>query len=298
MFKFKKACVLLSLLLLSACTTAPSIPDVALPQAIPQLKAQAITPNASQQDLAKLLKHIYKTRFADDKNPTQLLDEINKALEAEGTSIYQVLNTRPDVRKVAYPVGDQIVMSEFNKPSPADNVPPISATEVAQLLQKMKPGDVILCGNNKSFVHAALYVGNGQLIHSLATQPDNPQRFVGVVREPLQTYVKRSERDTFVVLRYSQLTAADAQKATDYANRQLGKGYDTLFLIEQEDRFYCTELVFRAIRHMNRPPRVLPHNEKYGWQMVSVEDFMDSPDFQTVWTRNYTRPPVGRLHTY
>jgi hypothetical protein len=227
------------------------------------------------QDLKALLKHLFKSEFADGVDNGLPMEQINQIMEQNGPAFYQALSADPQARAQAYPLADQMVINEFNKHSPADNVPPISAQELQQLQARMQPGDIIL-----------------------ATQPDSPNRFRGVVRESLQTYVARSERDTFVVLRSKVTPAAEFSKAFAYAQQQLGKSYDSLFLLKTEERFYCTELVWAALQRMTAKPRVFPKAVKYGWEMVTVDDFMDSPDLATVWTRNYTRPPVGQRHRY
>lgn len=166
------------------------------------------------------------------------------------------------------------------------------------LIARLQPGDIILCGNDGSFVHSALYIGQGEIVHALATQPDSPQRFYGVVRESLIRYTQRSPRDSFVVLRPRNVSQRDIQRASTYALEQQGKGYDSLFLMHPGDRFYCTELVWQALQRMQNKPRVYPQKVRFGWEMVTVEDFMDSPDFQTVWERNRKRSPIGQIHRY
>lgn len=248
--------------------------------------------------LLPLLKEIYGKELADSLQQGKPTPAIDQLLQQQGPAAYAMLNQDPVMRASLYPYSDQMVIREYNKPSPADNVPPISAAELQTLTAKLQPGDLILCGNDQSFIHGILYIGQGQIIHALATQPDMPDRFRGVVRESLATYTARSERDTFVVLRPKNQTPADIAKAVNFAQQQVGKGYDSLFLNASDEKLYCTELVWKAMRQLPRAPRVLPHKVQYGWEMVTNEDFMDSPDFDTIWTRNRQRPPVGQLHQY
>lgn len=256
------------------------------------------TNSAKNKELILLLKQVYKQNFADDVITLERIDQASKQLEAKGVSLFKMLHNDMRLREIAYPLSAKKLIQEFTKPSPKDAVPPLSSSEVKMMKHKLKPGDVILCGNNKSFVHAALYTGSGQIIHSLATQPGTRTKLWGVVREPLEVYFNRSPRDTVVILRPKNLSQRDFQRAHAYAKDQVGKPYDTLFLTNLADKFYCTELVYHAIRRMQNGPRVSPHPDKYGWHLVTNEDFMDSPDFQTVWERNYKRPPVGQLHRY
>lgn len=291
--------------LLAACSQAPALrPNLALPGQLHAQTARFQARSASLppglQDLQQylpLLKKIYEKEFADAIQNGKPSPELDKILEQNGPQVFQLLGQDAQARQQLYPYSDAMVIREFNKPSPADAVPPISATESQRLLQMLQPGDIILCGNDGSFIHGALYLGQGQIVHALATQPDMHDRFRGVVQEGLETYLARSERDTFVVLR-PQLSAADQQRVLGYATRQTGKSYDSLFLSASDERFYCTELVWKALQQAGRKPRVYPHQVKYGWQIVSVEDFMDSPDLTTVFERNYQRPQPGRIHSY
>jgi hypothetical protein len=244
-----------------------------------------------------VIKELYK-EIADSIQQGAPTPAVDQLMQQNGPAAYALLGQDASARQQLYPYSDKIVINEFNKPSPADNVPPIAGAELQALIAKLQPGDVILCGNDHSFVHGALYIGQGQIIHALATQPDMHERFRGVVQESLATYTARSERDTFVVLRPKQISQAGFAKAVNFARQQIGKTYDSLFLNATDERFYCTELIWKSLRQMPSAPRVYPHKVKYGWEMVTVEDFMDSPDFQTVWTRNRQRNPIGQLHQY
>lgn len=244
-----------------------------------------------------LFKEIYGAEFADALQKGEIPAELKEKLKVYGPQAFQMLSQDPSARQQLYPASDAMVIREFTKPSPSDAVPPISAQENQALLATLQPGDLILCGNDGSFIHGALYVGNGKVVHALATQPDMTDRFRGVVEESWQTYTQRSDRDTLVVLR-AQLSSADLQRVIGYARAQKGKGYDSLFLNASDERFYCTELVWKALQQAQNAPRMFPHQVPYGWSIVSVEDLMDSPDFQTVYQRNYQRPRPGQRHRY
>jgi hypothetical protein len=287
----------LTALSLTACSSSPALLPTATRQPVNSLRAAA-APQSNLNELLPLLKEIFKNELADGLQPGQPTPDINQVLEQKGPMAFRMLAQDPAARQALYPYADQKVISEFNKPSPADNIPPVTAQDIQALLPRLQPGDVILCGNDKSFVHGALYLGRGEIVHSLATQPDMHDRFRGVVKESLTTYITRSARDTFLILRAKGQSSANFTPAFNFAVAQVGKQYDSLFLYQTEDRFYCTELVWSALRKLARPPRVMPHLVKYGWEMVTVEDFMDSPDLETVWARNYTRPPVARMHRY
>lgn len=244
-----------------------------------------------------LFKEIYGAEFADALQKGEIPPDLKEKLKVYGPQAFQMLSQDPSARQQLYPASDAMVIREFTKPSPSDSIPPISTQENQALLAKLQPGDVILCGNDGSFIHGALYIGNGKVVHALATQSDMMDRFRGVVEESWETYTQRSERDTLVVLR-SQLNASDLQRVINYARAQQGKGYDSLFLNASDERFYCIELVWKALKQAQKAPRMFSHQVPYGWDIVAVEDLMDSPDFQTVYQRNYQRPRPGQLHRY
>lgn len=296
--------LLLSALALSACGAprqAPVFsPGLQAPyQSMGRLQRQnvsALSPDQLQNWLP-LFKEIYGAEFADALQKGEIPPELKEKLKVYGPQAFQMLSQDPQARAQLYPASDAMVIREFTKPSPSDSVPPLSTTENQALLSQLQPGDIILCGNDGSFIHGALYVGQGKVVHALATQPDMTDRFRGVVEESWETYTRRSERDTVVVLR-AQLNSSDVQRVIRYARAQLNKGYDSLFLNSSDERFYCIELVFKALKQAQRAPRMFAHQVPYGWEIVSVEDLMDSPDFQTIYQRNYQRPRPGQMHRY
>lgn len=256
--------------------------------------AQRVQELSEEDQAVGMAANLYKENLADDVDNGRPVVEIP---QARGGFIYNRLNGMIPWRKLIYPISDRKIKVEFNKPSKPDNVPDIDAASLANMQSLLQPGDIILCGNNDSFVHAIVYLGNDVIIHALAQL--NPQgEFLGTIQETLTGYTRRAHRDKFVVLRKPGLTPADVQKMSAFAHAQVGKSYDSLFLLNSDDRLYCTELAYKTLRQIASPPRIIPHLAKYGWELFTVEDLMDSPDLQTVWTFNYTRPPVGQLHKY
>ncbi|HEY9843897.1 MAG: hypothetical protein ACAI44_28050 [Candidatus Sericytochromatia bacterium] len=256
--------------------------------------AQRVQEVSEEDQAISMAANLYKESLADDVDDGRPLREVP---QQRGGFVYNRLNGMIPWRKVLYPLSDRKIKVEFNKPSKPDAVPDIDAASLHQMQSLLQPGDIILCGNNDSFVHAIVYLGNDEIIHSLA-QLTKTGEFMGTIKETLTGYTQRAHRDKFVVLRRPGLTPQDFQRMTTFAHAQVGKSYDSLFLLNTEDRLYCTETAYKTLHQMAAPPRIFPHKAKYGWDLFTVEDIMDSPDLQTVWTYNYTRPPVGRLHKY
>lgn len=151
----------------------------------------------------------------------------------------------------------------------------------------LKPGDIILCGNDDSFVHAMVHLGQGEIVHALAQEHWNrkPGRIdrivdgladalvrlpfggdrrarwaeavrvtprsmsggIGVIRETVDTYFARAARDNIVVLRRPDMTASEREAMRDHALSHVGKAYDYAFATFDHSRMYCTELVAKAL---------------------------------------------------
>lgn len=252
--------------------------------------------NDNKANIQKVAEMIYMSEFADESEVANYSSK-NAFVDPSfnGGAIFNILNKSELARKLVTSIGNYAVKKKFSKPDTPDKFPVINQQQTDELLSVLKPGDIMLCGIDDSFIHAIVYAGNGIIIHSLGSP--NP-KYWGVIKEPLTTYLKRSDRDKFVVLRYKNATQDDINKEINFAAQQVGKPYDSLFLINDDTRFYCTELVFRALMNMNNPPKVYPHKEKFGWELIANEDFMDSPDLETVWTLNKDRAPIGKLHSY
>lgn len=289
----KKALVIS--LLLTGCSSsaslAPSVPRLQ-PSAARFQSQSAVSGDVDL--MTRMLRNLYKEHLADDVDNGRPFENISLP---RGGLIFEGMNRAWLLRAIVYPLSDKIIKKEFNKPSQPDQVPRIDEAGVRELMQHLQPGDIVLCGNNDSFVHAFVYLGQDEIIHALA-QLTPKGEFLGVIRETLTGYINRVHRDKFLVLRKPGITPQDIQKMRAYLSAQVGKSYDSLFLHQADDRFYCTELTWKALQQMAQPPRVYPHRAKYGWELLKNEDFMDSPDLQTVWSYNYTRPPVGQRHQY
>ena len=133
---------------------------------------------------------------------------------------------------------------------------------------------VIRAGSGSPYSHAALYIGNGDVIEAIGE---------GVVRQGLQTAL--SDDTLAVVYRRIGLTAAQAGLVIRYVASQIGKSYDyvgvagaskyttggmimrvisiplsviqdigeALNTLSPESSFFCSELVLRAFEQANAP---------------------------------------------
>lgn len=145
-----------------------------------------------------------------------------------------------------------------------DGLPRLVGADLGDLIGLLRPGDVVLLGNNGLLSHVAVYVGDGEIVHALATERTMrgrwgaladalrrafgaPEPNVGVVREALAGFVDRFERDTWLVLRWPDLTADELGRGLRRVLELVGRPYDYGFR-DQNEAWYCTEVVDAFLR--------------------------------------------------
>lgn len=156
----------------------------------------------------------------------------------------------------------QLVKLSWSVGAPADDYPRVIGAEMEQLTGRLTPGDLILMGNGGTLSHAGLYLGNGELIHSMATDQTGRgilgsaqdaltrpfhgltgyEEQTGVIREPLSGFFDRFERDAYAVLRREGLKQQQIETGLKAVIRLVGKPYDYDFS-PGDDEYYCSELV-------------------------------------------------------
>lgn len=276
---------LLSVVLAAACLAGCSSAGLAASgrAATGDMVAMATDETLSAADQMTLLQALESMapEFAEGAGqPGKTVD-----LGPKGSLLYRTLSNASLLRKAGYKLAEGPVLKHFSKPGVADAVPKLSAAETKELLALLQPGDVIQCGNDNSFVHAAFYEGNGVIVHALA-QSGFGKKMIGVRREPLAEYLERVDRDKVVVLR-AAWTPEKLDAAVAYAKAQVGKDYDVLFMTDVDDRHYCTELIFQILTRTG-VAKVEPHlASKAKWRLITNEDLRKSPDLDVVWRRNH-----------
>lgn len=273
---------LLVVALLAGCHAAGPVGATTARQgAAAALSAEQALTADERETLEQVLQSIGPA-FADGVTPPPTP---GKDIGPKAGLLYRALAKNLVMRMAAAKLAEGPVHRHFSKPGTADQVPPLSATERAELDALLKPGDVIQCGNDGSFVHAIFYEGEGMIVHALA-QTGFGKKMIGVRREKLAEYLDRSDRDKVVVLR-PRWTPETLETAIAYARAQVGKDYDPLFMTDADDRHYCTELVW-AVLTRTGVARVEPHLAgKVHWRVVTNEDIRKSADLTVVWRRNH-----------
>jgi len=143
-----------------------------------------------------------------------------------------------------------------------------------QILDILKPGDVLLrrydhflAGKTIPgyFSHAALYVGDNQVIHLLGD---------GICKEDILTFMRC---DNLSVLRFKDQSVIGKviEKAYEQLNKHIEYDYD--FNTDSPDKFYCTEFVDFCFDY---PVKPFIEND-----YILPDDFLGSANFDIIWTR-------------
>jgi hypothetical protein len=153
-----------------------------------------------------------------------------------------------------------------------DGLPRLRGPAMAPLVARARPGDAVLLGNNGVLTHVAVYAGEGEIVHAMATEKtmrgwfgaliDAVRRWfgraethVGVLRERLDGFVDRYERDTWVLTRFPGLSDDQVARGLDRVRGLVGQPYDYGFR-DANEAWYCTELVdaFARAADPEHPP--------------------------------------------
>lgn len=173
----------------------------------------------------------------------------------------------------------KLVDKYMTAPSPEDNLPPLDKAEINDLKASIQPGDIIMTGNNGSFIHAITYVGEdkdlqaqlekkwklapgtlngeGLIIHSLAADHDaeievnGKKEFreaggVGVILDTIERYTERNPKDTVMAVGVKGATAADRAAVIAEGKKMVGRGYDNGFNSFDDTDIYCTEFIMKS----------------------------------------------------
>jgi len=114
----------------------------------------------------------------------------------------------------------------------------VHGDKIQKIIHLLKPGDILLRRYNGYlntvltpgfWGHAALYLGDGELVHSIS---------VGVTKETILQFCRC---DAFVALRFKN-PSTSIDSTLKRANEIIGKPYDFEF-VWRDDKFCCTEVI-------------------------------------------------------
>lgn len=197
-----------------------------------------------------------------------------------------------------------------------DGLPRLGARDVQPLLAALGPGDFVLLGNNGLLSHVAVAVGEGRIVHAMATEKTmrgwlgsfydalwralgTAEPNVGVVEEALLAFLERYERDTWVIVRHPALTDDERGRGLAHVRGLVGRPYDYGFR-DANEALYCTEIVVEFLRAAlaERAPRLQTRRVRVPFlldaEVVEPAVVLDHPELRVVAgndaaRRNYAR---------
>jgi len=185
------------------------------------------------------------------------------------------------------PLWDSFVNRILSGSSEPDDIPPIEMPEIQHMKSRLQPGDILMNGNNGSFIHGILYVGKdaelqarleqqwslppgtladeGLIIHALGSDSSRTveingkktflaQSGTGVVIDTIDRYSQRHPRDVMIAVSVPGASEADRQAVVAEAKKHIGAPYDFSFNTGDDERMYCTELVMKSWLASSAPP--------------------------------------------
>ena len=155
--------------------------------------------------------------------------------------------------------------------------------EYYKIVNSLKPLDVILSNtyghlsnlfNPGKWKHAIIYLGVENDIPMVAEAIGE-----GVVKRPLVECI--AEKDRIAVMRLKdKIKKVEERKALEWANKQVGKGYDYRFDMEtyhKFDNFYCSEYAYYTLKQA-KPKMNFTLKEYLGAKTVKPVDFIYARD--------------------
>ena len=143
-----------------------------------------------------------------------------------------------------------------------------------EILNTIEPGDVFLRRYDHYlsglmipgyFTHAAIYVGDDQIIHVLGS---------GICKEDILTFMRCDNID---VLRSKDSTIIQAAIKNAWTQLDKDVGYDYDFDSDSPDLFYCTEFVDFCFGY--------PVRDSISDNFILPDDFLESEEFYSVWPK-------------
>lgn len=177
-------------------------------------------------------------------------------------------------------------------------VPEISPDRVQHLKDTLQPGDVILTCDcsypgwarmefwtvRSNYTHAAYYAGDGKIYEAVGG---------GVQEAKLDTFFEG--RLKVALIRPPYKTPEDVKAATTFCQAQVGKAYDSVFSTGDDQEFYCSELVYKALKSMPNPIDS-PSRQLLGRAAVAPDAFFGIEGAKTVHDdgSGYWKNKIGR----
>lgn len=112
---------------------------------------------------------------------------------------------------------------------------------------------VLQQGHASRFSHVGMVVRDGAQVRIIHAMPDEPGRAGGVRQESLAAFLAAPVASDAASYR---LPGVDRTGLRQWLHQQLGKPFDSRFVLSDAGALYCSELVLRALDAGGQPHRV------------------------------------------
>ncbi|MBI2264107.1 MAG: hypothetical protein HYU64_02870 [Armatimonadetes bacterium] len=166
--------------------------------------------------------------------------------------------------------------------------PKLSQEKAREIGQLVRPGDVLVTNNEElldfeiplflmaaqgNWTHTALYEGDGKVIESLGSK--------GVIERSLDELITTNHHA--MILRPAYSSPDGPEKAIETAKGFLGRPYDGKFSLKSDDKVYCIEHTYKAVKGGGPELRLSP-TKLFGYPVVTPKTFIVSPDLQVIYS--------------
>lgn len=166
----------------------------------------------------------------------------------------------------------------------------LSKEVAAEGTKHLMPGDFIMTNDDADFQLELLQRatgGNAHWTHNYMVDNDGTVMDIligndGPTRWPLEhAFTDNSHAQ---ILRPHYQSPETLEKTLEAARRGFGTiTYDSKFDLRTDDAQYCQEYAYKAIKEGDPSVRITPR-KVLGRELVSAEEFQNSPDFTEVWS--------------
>lgn len=171
----------------------------------------------------------------------------------------------------------------------APGQPPLAAEAMASFpdVDAIEDGDIVFRrgrdmmsrlvlsqGRDTRYSHVGMVVREGgqlYVVHAMPAEGDEPG---GVRREPMDAFLAAPVAASAGLYRAHGLDAAQRVRIRDYLDTQIGTPFDDAFLLGDDQRQYCTELVIRALRAAGAEPSYATHSAFLVDEPVVPPDYL------------------------
>jgi len=105
---------------------------------------------------------------------------------------------------------------------------------------------VLSQGVSTQFSHVGIVIKHEGIISVIHSLPENVTVSSGVQVEPFSSFTSIENASDIAIYRLIKENPKVIKKVKEYALQQIGKPFDTNFLLSTDNSMYCTELIVKA----------------------------------------------------